>query len=337
MSTEDLVNISQLTEISDNLVYLFELGIKENVTLYAYSDSTVEGQAVYFPSLIDTGQWNTYLSLPIQAEGFEWKSDGPSARPTLTIANIVGLAAYIDDFQEESLKAILEANEIYSNEDLLGKRVTIRRTLASKLETTPQAAGTAPDPVEFPVYTFILDRVSEENKLIVSFELASPFDVEGVRVPGRILTGKYCTWKYQGYSMETNNVPGGGGGCNWDLDSKGRFYDIDDNLIQGTANLPGYSAAQVYTPFIPAAKSDTGVDIPASVIKTSTNGHVKIWQAIRKSKGKHPETGPAGYWTRLDTCGKTLNSCKVRFHGTDKESTEISLPFGAFPGTRTFR
>ena len=50
-------------------------------------------------------------------------------------------------------------------------------------------------------------------------------DVEGVTIPGRMVIGKYCPWKYQGHALNEE------GGCTWPLDSRGRFFDETDTLI----------------------------------------------------------------------------------------------------------
>ena len=71
-----------------------------------------------------------------------------------------------------------------------------------------------------------------------------------------------------------------------------------------------------------------------------------IWRAIRASTGITPGTNES-VWTRGDTCGKLLKSCKVRYQGvpilnsinipSTEVDTNMPLPFGGFPGTRKFR
>tara|TARA_B100001094_G_scaffold124976_1_gene120892 strand:+ start:10572 stop:11843 length:1272 start_codon:yes stop_codon:yes gene_type:complete len=82
-------------------------------------------------------------------------------------------------------------------------------------------------------------------------------------------------------------------------------------------------------------------------------GTVTVWRAVRANSGITPGTDET-VWTRGDTCGKLLKSCKIRYQGmpiinessgsysTDAipssvVDTNIPLPFGAFPGTRKFR
>ena len=71
-----------------------------------------------------------------------------------------------------------------------------------------------------------------------------------------------------------------------------------------------------------------------------------IWRAVRASTGITPGTNESA-WTRGDTCGKLLKSCKIRYQGlpiangvsipSSAVDTNIPLPFGGFPGTRKFR
>ena len=72
-----------------------------------------------------------------------------------------------------------------------------------------------------------------ENALIVAFELASPFDIENVKVPGRVVVGQYCPWEYQGVRR------GRPGGCSWDLNSRGIFFDVENNIITKDTDSSG--------------------------------------------------------------------------------------------------
>lgn len=80
----------------------------------------------------------------------------------------------------------------------------------------------------------------------------------------------------------------------------------------------------------------------------------EVWR-ITRAHTSSSSTAPSAtskYWARADVCGKLLSSCKCRYqavfhssssnatHGYSKAgefNTEISLPFGGFPGTRKFR
>jgi len=80
----------------------------------------------------------------------------------------------------------------------------------------------------------------------------------------------------------------------------------------------------------------------------------EVWR-ISKVHTSSASTAPSAtskYWMRADVCGKLLSSCKARYQGvfhnsssntthgyskSDTFDTEVSLPFGGFPGTRKFR
>ena len=264
--------------------------------------------SVYFPNKAGT-LLKEYLAVPLEIKGIELSSSGAAARPILSIANIPALSRSLD-----ANETTLIDEGIYKNEDLLGTVVEYRTTLSNNLKTYLDAAAS---PVEFPSHRFIVDRVSSENRILVEFELASVFDIEGVTLPFRQINGRYCPWEYQGRFL------GNRGGCNWNLNSNGRFYDKDDAAIT-----------------VPSDWSSTATYSLGDNVKTISNGHTQIWKAlIAVPVNKSPLLHKI-YWKRLDVCGKLISSCKVRFQGNAVDSTlsqAVPLPFGGFPGTRTFK
>lgn len=215
----DLIDTVQLQEVGEALIHLFELKLTDSVTLFAYSGLDEGTTPLFFPSTDGTAI-NEYVALPMDIQGVEWNSDGAASRPTLTVANLIAFSRTLSS-DETSLGAELESLNIIKNEDILGSRLVFRRTLGKYLANS--ALDTPTSPIEFPVQTFVLDRVESENNMIVSFELASPFDVEGVKVPNRVVVGKYCPWKYKGVR------DGLGGGCTWNPST--RFYDVNGNSV----------------------------------------------------------------------------------------------------------
>ena len=137
-------------------------------------------------SLKDNGEivWagNTYQRFPIQAEGFAFQK-GMLPRPTLTVSNALG-----------TITAILAAvNATTAGNDLTGATVTRIRTLAKFLDAVNFPSNVnpygTPDPTaEFPQEIYKIDRKSVENRDVVQFELASVFDLAGIRAPNRQCT-----------------------------------------------------------------------------------------------------------------------------------------------------
>jgi lambda family phage minor tail protein L len=137
-------------------------------------------------SLKDNGEivWagNSYQRFPIKAEGFAFRQ-GQLPRPTLTVSNALGTITAI----------LLNVNTTTAGNDLTGATVTRIRTLAKFLDAVNfpgdiNPYGT-PDPTaEFPQEIYKIDRKSAENRDVVQFELASVFDLAGIRAPNRQCT-----------------------------------------------------------------------------------------------------------------------------------------------------
>ena len=181
-----------------------------------------------------------YDPLPMMIDGLDISSDGASNRPSLTIANVGNL-----------LSSQLEG---FKNDDLVGQRLVRRQTLEKYLHGN---SGDASPPIEFRTQEYIIDRIASEDGLTVSFEVATPFDLENVKIPRRIVLGKFCSWKYQGHDS------GKGGGCTWKANSsysyKGTdgtvyshtaYFDFDDRplvLVSTLASITAYNSSTAYT------------------------------------------------------------------------------------------
>ena len=137
-------------------------------------------------SLKDNGEivWagNTYQRFPIKAEGFAFRQ-GQLPRPTLTVSNALGTITAI----------LLSVNTTTAGNDLTGATVTRIRTLARFLDAVNfpgdiNPYGTPDSTAEFPQEIYKIDRKSAENRDTVQFELASVFDLAGIRAPNRQCT-----------------------------------------------------------------------------------------------------------------------------------------------------
>ena len=137
-------------------------------------------------SLKDNGEvvWagNTYQRFPVKAEGFAF-TKGQLPRPTLTVSNALGTITSI----------LLTVNATTTGNDLTGATVTRIRTLARFLDAVNfpgdiNPYGTPDSTAEFPQEIYKIDRKSAENRDAVQFELASVFDLAGIRAPNRQCT-----------------------------------------------------------------------------------------------------------------------------------------------------
>jgi lambda family phage minor tail protein L len=149
---------------------------------------------------------NSYVRLPIKAEGFEYSNTGTLPRPTLTIANLDGNMTAI----------LLLVNATTAGNDLGGATVKRIRTLKKYLDGE---AGADPH-AKFPDEVWYVDRKASETRDAVSFELASKFDLAGVMIPKRQLIANICQWQYR--STE----------CGY---TGSNYWDVNDNTVGALA------------------------------------------------------------------------------------------------------
>lgn len=155
-------------------------------------------------------QGKTYSPFPIEATGFQFNGKGQVPRPTLRIANVTGLLGAL----------------VREYKDLIGAKVTRKRTLVKYLDL-PNFPGdsfllvgtgldrllineagdrlwinsisTTADPnAALPDDIYYIDRKANENKVVIEFELAASFDLNGVMLPRRQIVQNVCPWKYRG-------------------------------------------------------------------------------------------------------------------------------------------
>jgi lambda family phage minor tail protein L len=230
--------------VDSGLVTLFEIEI-DGAYAYFHAGLDEDLDNVQFLDR-DGSAMRTYLALPILIDGMEIAADGAQSRPTITMANVTSVF-------KDALGGL-------TNEDLIGKTLVRRQTFRKFLKDGTQE-NTVTNPVtlptEFPIREYIIDRISSENNVSISFELASPFDLEGITLPRRVIVGKYCSWVYQGLSQSTPV-----GACSWKkngemvvLDSPGvttahHFYFTQDDipLVPFDTTAPAWSSTTTYTP-----------------------------------------------------------------------------------------
>lgn len=139
-------------------------------------------------------QGNTYLRYPVQADGFEVNANGQLPRPKLTVSNVLGTVTAL----------------ILAYQDLLGCKVTRKRTLAKYLDAANFEGGVNPtedDTAAFPDDVYYIDRKASETKDYVSFELASVLDLAGVKLPRRQIIQNLCVWQYRGAECGYSGPP----------------------------------------------------------------------------------------------------------------------------------
>jgi lambda family phage minor tail protein L len=157
------------------VVEMFELdltGIGGSVLRWHNGVNELGGSVVW--------QGETYTKLPVEATGFEKKSNGTIPRPILRVANVTGLLGAL----------------VREYDDLIGAVVTRKKTFIKYLDAINFSAGNAnADPnSHFDDEVWIVDRKASENGIFIEFELAAIFDLAGVMLPRRQTIQNVCTW-----------------------------------------------------------------------------------------------------------------------------------------------
>lgn len=191
-------------------------------------------------NLVNNGEvvWrgNSYLRMPVEADGFEYNGQGTLPRPKIRVSNILG-----------TITAIL----LTLPNGLEAAKVTRIRTLAKYLDAANYPApgtllledssillledgssfllepvnATEDYSAEFPREIYYIDRKTAENRQIVEFELVSVLDLAGVRAPKRQCISNICQWVYR--STECGYT-----GTN--------YFDSEDNPVaSATADVCG--------------------------------------------------------------------------------------------------
>ena len=203
--TSDLQGISP-TEI----IELFQLELnneQHGTTTTHYFSAAREGGA---GGIVFGGQ--TYTAIPLEADGFAYNGQGSLPRPTLRVSNLFSTITALISTLPNGLE---------------GAKVTRLRTLAKYIDSenfigsgyeTYVVEGywevgytanntTADSTAIFPKEIYYVDRKSAENRNLIEFELASAFDLAGVRAPKRQCISR-CQWVYKsaecGYDPNTD-------------------------------------------------------------------------------------------------------------------------------------
>ena len=287
-------------------------------------------------------QGNTYVAMPIEANGYETNSKGQAASPKLALAV---KADGVPEFRQ--LKSLMR-----DLEDLIGAKVTRIRTFAKFLDaenwkdTTNKkiTAQSEPDPhAFFAPDIYFIDRKSNETATALELELASFINYEKIKLPQRILNSTRCPWTYRGE------------GCCYEYKSTA---DAQDFGIHDDATLPTYAPPMAtemgqefskgnlvkdYDPYNNADTITPTLWVQNKQYETGSIVYITVkkvnYYFIAKTGGVDKNVPPPNlnFWL-ADQCAKTLEACNVRWGegspGARHASRNNYLPFGGFPGVK---
>lgn len=318
----------QSLEQDSGLVILYEIELSSSSKAFFAPAKDTDLQDIQMYDFDTHNQLNTYKAIPLTGEGFEVTSTGTSPRPVITFSNVT------TDFETE-----VGTTDFQS---LIGKKMIRRRTLAKYLKDGSADTGSGNAPIEFPRQTWVIDRVEQENAMEIAFELSSPFSVEGLVLPYRVIGHNACPWVFQGASP-TKSVSARKGGCTWHDEGKyninGTTYSVyvnedDEYIIPSSTSFTTYSsgtkAANSYhkttttlgtTSGVRRYKSDGTVDTSAD--NSTVNNY---WQAI-KSTSQAPSDS-ASDWSRVRVFGDYNASTTYYAYTDDRYNDYVKATTG---------
>ncbi len=326
--------ISSLTP--STLITLFEIDVSSIAfDSGIFTDSDILNKTISIfrfhnnVKLINTSiywQNNEYLAIPIQAIGFEFNSKGTLPVPKLSLS-----------VSDEGIPLLTQLKEkLYQMGDLVGAQVKRRRTFARYLDAQNFIGETGndayePDPLaEFPQDIYFIERKSNENKSLIEYELSSLWDVEGIKLPSRLVISQKCQWTYRGC------------GCLYEFDSRrvNKIHETSDRSI-----LP-LSAPAIANQNNELIKNVIGADITDKGLYNRGYSYQKGDSVyIKKNSVKYyfvakinlPSLSPPNLsqWEQ-DSCSKIIRGCEIRF-GLDGAANggiiKGRLPYGGFVAT----
>lgn len=141
-------------------------------------------ETLYFCNFVGVSfEGREYQSIPCSGEGYDLIGQGSIPNPTLTVSNV---GKVISNFLYQ-----IKNNSDYRLEGCeVKRRVTQKRFLDGQPDANAAIREFMPD-------IYLLEQVAEETFQAVKFRLSTPFDLEGMSLPSRMVL-RSCGWLYRG-------------------------------------------------------------------------------------------------------------------------------------------
>ena len=290
-----------------------EIILQQNTVFRFHNNINLSTQSLFW-------QGNEYIAAPILATNLETNLKGPLALPKLSIT-----------VSDECIPLLTQLkNRIYQLGDIVGAKLTRIRTFARFLDLVNFPTNQLPplnfypDPnAELPRDVFYIDRLSSENKNFLEYELSPFFVIEGIQLPGRIISENACPWFYRGE------------GCLYE-------YSNRETYIHNNGNLPTSAppVANVFdqpiTNFITGSIIDAGAYNIGQIYQYGQTVYIQnggINYYFTSLVGNNATSPPnQGTWFQ-DECSKRILGCKTRWQNVGSGI----LPFGGFISVNRFQ
>jgi lambda family phage minor tail protein L len=263
-------------------------------------------------------QGNEYIAAPIIMTNMETNLKGPLALPKMSIT-----------VSDDGIPLLtLLKQRIYQLGDIVGAKLTRIRTFARFIDqinfpiTQTPPPNFYPDPnAELPRDYFYIDRLSNENKNFIEYELSPFFVIEGINLPGRVISEDSCPWFYRGE------------GCLYEYASR-------ETSIHNGGTLPASAPPianvynQTFQSLFTSPLTDRGSYNPGQIYQYADvvyilNRGIKYY--FVSNTANNTTSPPSAQWA-ADECSKQLLGCKLRWQNV----ASGILPYGAFLSVNRF-
>lgn len=185
------------------IIELFEVHLTLEVngvtdSLYFHAGTNEINTAIVFNDI-------SYDPAPVQVEGFTKSTKGALPRPTLRVANLDSTISSIINTPGQNVlgatvKRVRTCQRFLDSINFFGQEFIYEDgtvAITENGEILVFATHDTSDPfAKFPDETWIIERITEENREVVEFELASRLDVSNLFLPRRRVVDS-CPWKYR--------------------------------------------------------------------------------------------------------------------------------------------
>jgi lambda family phage minor tail protein L len=325
----DIIKTTQLQDPGSSLIVLYELEYADGAFAYFYA-----GKAEFDGTTLENvrfREWRSeyvigaeieYVGIPIEAEGFDISSDGAISRPTLTIANMGTILS-------DSVGGLRP-------EELVGAKLTRRVTLEKYLVGGASDVGPGLAPIEYPRTVYYVDRIKEKNIVRVTFELAAPFDLQGLRLPRRVVIGGACPFRYKGAATSLSKAARVGG-CDWDAEfiadeGDALFLNEFDEYVLDITGFSNYTGSEGVGDLVKTTQSLEQYSTDGLTVTTVSD--FNYWQALTASPPT-PSDSDKTNWRRVRAY-KTYSGGTTYYGYKNKKFNEYILNSGVLWRVKLF-
>lgn len=171
---------AEATKLNPSAVLnLFELRHSTLEPLYFYAGISQNLNSLIFDNV-------TYVPVPIELSEFEIDGRGRLPRPKITISNVKGLISTY----------LLQIGDI-SGASIRRKRVFYKYIDDINFDGGANPWGLADPTAIFSDELFYINRKLLENKEVVEFELATPWEIDNEKLPKRTIYALICGFQYR--------------------------------------------------------------------------------------------------------------------------------------------